>query len=68
MTQSTQIDPLLYNNYVLTHNIIILSKQLFNVYKLNLLDDTNQIYKNELFIIINQMIQECWNIYNEHII
>lgn len=44
------------------------SKQLFSVYKLNLLDDTYQIYKNELFIIINQVIQECWNVYNEHII
>jgi hypothetical protein len=41
------------------------SKEIFNVYKSNLLDDTYQIYKKELFIMINQMIQECWNVYNE---
>lgn len=41
------------------------SKQLFNVYKSNLFDNTYQIYKRKLFIMTNQMIQECWNIYND---
>jgi hypothetical protein len=41
------------------------SKQLFNIYKLNLLDNSYQIYKHDLFIIINQIIQECWSVYNE---
>jgi hypothetical protein len=41
------------------------SKQLFNIYKSNLIDDSYQIYKHDLFIIINQMIQECWSVYNK---
>jgi len=41
------------------------SKQLFNIYKSNLLNDSYQIYKHDLFKIINQMIQECWSVYNE---
>jgi hypothetical protein len=41
------------------------SKQLFNEYKSNLSDDTYLLYKNEIFIMINQMIQECWRVYNE---
>jgi len=41
------------------------SKQLFNDYKSNLSEDIYQIYKNEIFIMINQMIQECWSVYNE---
>ena len=43
----------------------IKSKQLFNDYKSNLSEDIYQIYKNEIFIMINQMIQECWSVYNE---
>lgn len=44
------------------------SNQLFNVYKKMLLENQNnafEIYKKELFIMINQMIKECWNIYND---
>ena len=41
------------------------SNILFNVYKTNLLDNNAyEIYKYDLFIMINQIIQECWNIYN----
>jgi hypothetical protein len=41
------------------------SKQLFNIYKSNLIDNSYELYKKEIFIMVNQIIQECWYIYNE---
>ena len=46
-------------------NYYLKSKELFNVYKSNLLDNAYQLYKNDIFIMINEMIKEFWNIYND---
>lgn len=58
----------LKNTKELKENYYSQSSQLFTDYKNNLINNqiyAYEIYKKELFIIINQMIQECWNVYNE---